>query len=398
MFVRAQRVAAALALAFAFVFTAVSGAKAAKQAPPMASIVIEAETGQVISETRSDELRPQASLVKMMLALVVFDRVEKGEAQMDALIRTSAYASQTGGSQVYLAHGETFTLSELMKAIEIASANDACVAVAEGLVGSVEAMTVLMNERARELGMKNTNYVNVHGLPGNPDSMSTAREMAMLARELIAKHPGALKWSSTVKDTFRNGHFDLYNTNKRFLENFPGADGLKTGYHSKAGFNLVATAERNGIRLISAVMGASSDRERARESARLLGTAFATHDRRVVAKAGDLLPNLVYVKGSAHAYAPVRIAQDIEVFAKRSDFEKIVLEMASPPKLEAPVKKGESAGLVAAKLNGKTLATAPIEVDANIKKASIIWRFWNWRTPRPTKGDLMPRETAKASK
>lgn len=398
MFVRAQRVAAALALAFAFVFTAVSGAKAAKQAPPMASIVIEAETGQVISETRSDELRPQASLVKMMLALVVFDRVEKGEAQMDALIRTSAYASQTGGSQVYLAHGETFTLGELMKAIEIASANDACVAVAEGLVGSVEAMTVLMNERARELGMKNTNYVNVHGLPGNPDSMSTAREMAMLARELIAKHPGALKRSSTVKDTFRNGHFDLYNTNKRFLENFPGADGLKTGYHSKAGFNLVATAERNGIRLISAVLGAPSDRERARESARLLGTAFATHDRRAVAKAGDLLPNLVYVKGSAHAYAPVRIAQDIEVFAKRSDFEKIVLEMASPPKLEAPVKKGDSAGLVAAKLNGKTLATAPIEVDANIKKASLIWRFWNWRTPRPTKGDLMPRETAKASK
>lgn len=396
MFVKAQRMAAA-ALAATFVFTAASSAAAAKTTAPTASIVIEAETGQVLSETRSGELRPQASLVKMMLTLVVFDRVEKGEAQMDAPIRASAYASQMGGSQVYLAHGETFTLGELMKAIEMASANDACVAVAEGLVGSAEAMTVLMNERARELGMKDTNYVNVHGLPESPDSMSTARDMAMLARELIAKHPSALKWSSTVKDTFRNGTFDLYNTNKRFLENFPGADGLKTGYHSKAGFNLVATAERNGIRLISAVLGASSDRERARESARLLGTAFATHDRRAVAKAGDLMPSLVYVEGSAHAYAPVRIAQDIEVFAKRSDFDKIVLEMASTPKLKAPVKKGDSAGLVAAKLNGKTLATAPIEVNADIKKASIVWRVWNWRTPRPTKGDLMPRDTANKS-
>ena len=109
-----------------------------------------------------------------------------------------------------------------MKAIEMASANDACVAVAEGLVGSVEAMTVLMNERARELGLKNTNYVNVHGLPAHPDSMSTAHDMAMLARELIANHPGALKWSSTVKDTFRNGTFDLYNTNQAFFGKFSG--------------------------------------------------------------------------------------------------------------------------------------------------------------------------------
>ena len=357
-----------------------------------AYVVMDADSGQILAKRNADASWPPASVAKLMLLQVVRELVRDGDFALDEPIRASARESRTGGSQVYLKEGEVFKLSELLSAVEIASANDACVAIAEGLVGSVHAMVALMNDKAKALGMDQTYYVNVHGLPPEsqrPDSFTTARDTAVLARHLIREFPDVLSAASTARAPFRNGKFTLYNTNQDLLRRFAGADGLKTGYHSSAGYNLVATAKRRDFRLISVVFGTPSERGRTDETIRVLSTAFATHRRRTVLKSGETLPDLVYVEGSQHVYTPLRVAGDLTVLARNSEFPRIRLVPEDVPKLEAPVRPGDPAGRIAAKLDGRELASVSLVVDQEVKGASALWRLWHWRTPRPTEGRFL---------
>lgn len=242
-----------------------------------AELLMDAQTGKVLLEENAHRLWKPASLVKMMLMLLIVEHVQDGVIDWGDSVVVSAAASRMGGSQVYLKQGEVFTLEELMKAVTIGSANDASYAVGEYVAGSVEKFVQMMNERAHQLGMHDTRYTNVHGLPagkGKKDNVTSAFDCAVLARELL-KHPKIFEWTSAEKTTFRNGTLTLRNTNS-LIGSYPGADGLKTGYISSCGFNIVATAEREGRRFIAVVLGSPASKLRFGEAKRLLTHGFST--------------------------------------------------------------------------------------------------------------------------
>lgn len=244
-----------------------------------AAVVIDADSGEVLFASNTDQRIIPASLVKMMTALVALEKADRGEVDLSAQVRISAKASKIGGHQVFLKAGETFELRELLKAVMIGSANDAAYAVAEHVAGSEIEFVKVMNERAAQLGMKDTEFHNPHGLPPNKrkgqlENYTTVTDLAILGREL-SKHRHVTTWASTKMDTFRNGSFQLLNTNHRFLAGFEGATGLKTGYHPRgAGFCMVGTAKRDGRRLLTVVVGARSARDRLKTATVLLDAAF----------------------------------------------------------------------------------------------------------------------------
>ena len=243
-----------------------------------AGILIEADSGTVLFEKNPHLKAPPASMTKMMLILLVAERVRDGSLHWDDPITASAWASKIGGSQVYLKQGEVFPLSEMMQAIVIHSANDASVAVAEAVAGSSEAFVDLMNERAKQLGMNDTTYHSVHGLPpgkGQQPDISSAHDLATVARELV-KFPDVMKWAGTKEAPFRNGAMTLTNTN-RLVRETSWVDGLKTGYYREAGFNVTATGQRDGMRLIAVILGAPQKHDCFGEAGKLLNKGFADY-------------------------------------------------------------------------------------------------------------------------
>jgi D-alanyl-D-alanine carboxypeptidase (penicillin-binding protein 5/6) len=339
----------------------------------VSAILIEASTGQVLYEKDADLRRAPASIAKLMLELIVVERVQEGLLRLEEPIPVSAWASKMGGSQVYLAHGEEFPLEELMKAIAIASANDACVAVAERIAGSAEGFVDLMNMRARDLGLNDTRYVNVHGLDDEPGegNYTTAREIATIARKLV-EYPHVLEWSSIGKAPFRNGEFILHNTN-RLLGDFAGLDGLKTGFTNKAGYCLCATAERNGMRLISVILGAGSNRLRFRETSRLLGAGFAQMRKSTVVERGKTVAGSVPIVDGRERSVEVVAGRQIDVVLPgRAGLPRPKLIPAIG--LRAPVAKGDTVGTIEVRANG-LLQRAPALAANQIKKATIFQRI-----------------------
>jgi D-alanyl-D-alanine carboxypeptidase (penicillin-binding protein 5/6) len=252
----------------------------ARSRPYAAAILVEARSGESLFAHEPHRPWAPASLVKMMLALVAIEKVKARDAALEDSVPAPREAGRFGGAVVGLEPGERFPLREMMKAIVIHSANDAAVAVAEHLAGSAEAFVGLMNRRATELGMKRTRYATVHGLPsakGREPDVTSAYDTAILARELL-KHPEILGWASKPVESFGEGRLALKNTNE-LIGSYPGADGLKTGSHRAAGFNLVATAERDGSRFVAVVFGAPTSRARFAEAARLLDLGFASRRR-----------------------------------------------------------------------------------------------------------------------
>ena len=234
-------------------------------------ILVEPETGKILWSKLSNKPMEIASMTKMMTALIVFEEVEKGKISYDDIIYVSKAASRIGGSQVYLDPKEHFTLGELLKTIMISSANDSSYLVAEKIGGgSVPVFVKRMNERAKELGMKSTQFYNPHGLPekGNRDNKSSAYDLAILACELL-KYPVAMKWASTWTDDFRDGKFKLVNHNK-LVKTLDGVDGMKTGYYRQAGFCVTITAKRNDRRFVGVIIGAKTKKLRNGFAAKLL--------------------------------------------------------------------------------------------------------------------------------
>jgi D-alanyl-D-alanine carboxypeptidase (penicillin-binding protein 5/6) len=357
------------------------GAEAASKpglaAPYVSACVMEPTTGQIIYAQDMHKPWPLASMTKMMLMLIVAEKLHDGSLKLSDQVTTSALASKMGGSQVYLKEGETFSLDDMMKAIVVHSANDASLAVAEFVAGSGPAFVVMMNQRARALGMKDTHYYSPHGLPpapGQPPDISSAYDTAILARELI-KYPDVLRWSSIDTTGFRNNTFELRNTN-HLVRTYRGCDGLKTGLYAQAGFNVAATAHRNGMRLIAVVMGSPRKLENFAAAATLMSQGFMDYYLDPVAKQGAPIDREVAVSaGAASRFKPVWGA-DLSVFMKHGEEKKAVkIAFELPPKVEAPIKAGQDIGKGVVTVDGQPAGSAPLVAPADIPQGGIISRL-----------------------
>jgi len=352
--------------------------QAAAEPPPIESVLLmEAETGAILYAKDIHKQRAPASMVKMMVMLIVMEKVRAGELHLSDIITASAHASKMGGSQIYLREGETFTLEELMKAIAVASANDACVAVAEHISGTVEGFLDLMNERAKALNLRDSHFATVHGLPpsnGGPGDLTSAHDMALLARELI-KYPEILLWGSIKEDSLRDGKFVLTNTNK-LVYHFPGADGIKTGFHRDAGFNVTATAQRDGWRLIAVVMGAPSSTLRFDEAKRLLAMGFNGFRKMVLARKDAPVGPEIVVSGSTIRKIRAVAQDDLTVVVKKGMEKQLVLDVQVPATLPAPAHRGQEIGEVRVKQHEQTLAKTAAIVPEEIPKVGLIWRLF----------------------
>ena len=341
------------------------------------AIVMDAATGEVLVAKRPDDQRQPASMTKMMTELLIMERIAEGDIALADQVTVSARASRMGGSQVYLKDGEVFTVEELLMALAIHSGNDAAVALAEYHAGTVEAFIELMNLRATELNMRATIFHSVHGLPPGwrqkPD-LTSAYDMALLGREL-SKHPQALKWASMKTAPFRDGEFTLYNSNK-LIGTFRGLDGLKTGYHHRAGFCLTATAIQKGQRLIAVVMGATDNQARSAETARLLSYAFNlyTHVTLITPENQTIAPPLPIEDGEAREIT-LAYAEPMSVSVRKDQVDLVILEKRISEPLAAPIEAGEVVGTAVALLNGRTLGEVPIVAAEPVARGSLLQRI-----------------------
>jgi D-alanyl-D-alanine carboxypeptidase (penicillin-binding protein 5/6) len=339
-----------------------------------AALLMDADSGTVLFEKDPHRQSPPASMTKMMLILLIAERVRDGSMHWDDPISTSAWASGIGGSQVYLKQGEVFPLAEMMQAIIIHSANDAAVAVAEAAAGSTDAFVDLMNERARALGMRDTIYRSVHGLPpgkGQQPDLSSAFDLAVLARELV-KFPEIMKSAGTKEAPFRHGEMTLTNTN-RLVRETNWVDGLKTGYYREAGFNVTATAKRDGLRLIAVILGAADKRECFSSAAKLLNRGFAEYKALAAVKEGDIIANDVAVKGGKPRFVRVVAGGHLSVLAKRAEQRNFSVELALSGDIQAPLRVNTRVGDIVVKEGDTVIGRVPALAAEPVERQTSVW-------------------------
>ncbi len=339
-----------------------------------AAVLMDPASGKVLFEQNKDRRWPPASVTKVMTMLLIMEAIDSERAGWSDPIRTSAVAAGMGGSQVYLKEGEEFPLSEMFKAIAVVSANDASTAVAEHLYGSDRDFIEAMNERAKKLGLKNTHFANETGLP-NPDHYSSAYDLAAISRELL-KYPEVLKYTSIWVDTFRNGEFQLRNTNE-LIRVYRGADGIKTGHTEEAKFCLSATAKKGNFRLLSVILGAASDAKRVAETRRLLDYGYRNYQWKPIKNAGKELGK-VYLKPARPEMVPVKLNEDFGVIVERGRDNLVETELVPLANLTFPIKAGGKVGLLKAIYQGEVLAEAPVFTTEEVKQANIVVRGWRW--------------------
>jgi D-alanyl-D-alanine carboxypeptidase (penicillin-binding protein 5/6) len=339
------------------------------------AILIDGNTGQVLFEKNADLKLPPASMAKIMTMLLVMEEVDAGRAKLTDAVTVSARAAGIGGSQVYLKQGEVFTVEEMMKAVTVQSANDASVALAEHFSGVMEAFADHMNRRAEELGMNSTFYTNPDGLPSDPPTLTTARDLTIVARELL-KHPKVFEWTTIVQAPFRQQpKTNLYNTNA-LIGKYTGLDGLKTGHTDEAGWCLTATAKRGDVRLVSVVMRTASEKEREAQTARLLDYGFRGFEQVALAAAGDEVGTLRIPNGSPGKVV-VKAKEPLRPLVPRGR-EKDVVTETEFEKVRAPLAEGDRVGAVVAKLDGQELTRVDVVVPRDIKQANFVVRFFRW--------------------
>ena len=336
------------------------------------AILTEASTGRVIYGKNADESLHPASITKIMTLLIIFDAVDDGSISPEDTVTVSEHAASMGGSQVFLEPGETQTVETMIKCIAIASANDACVAMAEHISGSEDAFVQSMNERAEALGMNNTHFVNCCGLDAD-GHMTTARDVAIMSRELITAHPAihdySCIWMDTITHVTRRGEseFVLNNTNK-LLKQYEWATGLKTGSTSLAKFCLSATARRNDIELISVIMASPSGKTRVSDSIALLNYGYGIcslyHDNNMPSI--DVIP----IKGGIRSDISVEYSSQMNyLFTDKYDASLIESHAEYLEDLEAPVQKGDVIGQLTYTYDGKFMDSIDIIASESIKKA-----------------------------
>ena len=309
--------------------------------PCAAAVLIDEDSGTVLYEKNADERRPVASITKVMTLLLTFEALEAGRIQLTDIVPVSEHAYHMGGSQIWLEPGEQLTLQEMLKAICISSANDAAVAVAEFVAGSEPAFVDTMNARAAALGMTATHFANACGLD-EEGHLSSARDVAVMSREMLLHHPEVREYCTVWMDTLRGGRTQLVNTNK-LLKSYPGITGLKTGTTGKAGVCITASAERDGLRLIAVVLGASSGKERFEAAKTLLDYGFAHYDSAEVTLPDDAPEELPVKRGTAET-TTLDYAAPERLLVPKGEGRDLQTKILLPDTLQAPVRQGSPVG------------------------------------------------------
>ena len=365
-----------------------SGQAAVRISAPSA-VLMEASTGQIIYEKGADDRRSPASVTKVMTLILIFDALEEGKIQLSDEVVTSSYAKSMGGSQVFLEEGETQTVETLIKCIVIASGNDASVAMAEYISGTEEAFVQQMNERARGLGMTKTHFVDCCGLTEDPSHVTTARDIALMSRELINKYPQihhySTIWMENITHVTKQGtkEFGLANTNKllRMATNFQ-VTGLKTGSTSLAKYCLSATAEKDGVRLIASIMAAPDFKARFADAQTLLNYGYA-NCKLYEDKEGITLPE-ISVEGGIKSGAGLVLGSTFSYLSlKGEDLSAVEKKLVLSESLPAPVEQGRKAGVLEYLLNGEKIGEVDVVTAEAVREAQygdyLKWMMKVWR-------------------
>ncbi|EOP66778.1 D-alanyl-D-alanine carboxypeptidase [Bacillus cereus VDM006] len=334
------------------------------------AIVIEQDTGKVLFEKSPNEKLPPASMTKIMTMLLIMEQVEKGKLKLEDKVRASEHAASMGGSQIFLEPGEEMTVNEMLKGIAIASGNDASVAVAEHIAGSEEGFVNMMNKKAKDLGLKNTHFQNPTGLPAK-DHYSTAYDMSIMAKELM-KYPLIRKYTGKYEDYLRENtekKFWLVNTNK-LVRFYPGVDGVKTGFTTEAKYCLTASAEKNGMRVISVVMGAPTSKERNNQVTKLLDYAFGQYTTKKLYKRGEKIQTIKVGKGKKEKVDLISSDNVSLLMKKGENMDKVKQEVIAEKKVKAPIKKGDALGTLVIKKDKDVLLKQTIVAKEDVAAAS----------------------------
>ena len=337
------------------------------------AILLEASTGKGIYEQNADQVCAPASITKIMTLLLIFEALDRGDIKLEDEVITSERAQSMGGSQVFLEAGELQTVDTLIKCIAVASGNDAAVAMAEHIAGSEEEFVARMNRRAQELSMTNTHFVDCCGLTDSEEHHTSARDVAIMSRELVRNHPDVYRytgiWMEDITHTTARGSstFTLSSTNK-LLKQYQWATGLKTGSTSKAKYCLSATAKRDDMELIAVVMTAPDSKSRFEDAAALLNYGYSV-SALYRDENQDKIPDLK-VRGGVEETVPLAYDSSFSYLdVEGHDLEMIQKNLDLPEDVAAPVKAGQQAGEARYTLNGETIGTVPILFAASVKKA-----------------------------
>lgn len=343
------------------------------------AILIEQSTGQILySHNIHEQLRP-ASVTKLMSILLIMEQIENGNLSMNDMISCSENASSMGGSQIWLDPRETLSVSDMLKAICVVSANDCVVAMAEHIAGSESAFVDMMNSKAKQLGMNDTTFKNCHGIDED-GHVTSANDISIMSKELLNKYPEITQYTTIWMDSLREGKSELVNTNK-LIRNYKGATGLKTGSTSLALYNLSASATRNNLSLIAVIMKAPSTKVRFSEAEKLLNYGFNNFSYKQFAKKGDIVKNINIDKG-INSSTDLSFANDAGILLKNGSEGNIEQNISLPDIISAPVYKGQKIGEVTYQSNGNTILTVDLIANKDVEKITLfslskkIYKSW----------------------
>lgn len=334
------------------------------------ALLMDAATGTVLFESNSHEKLAPASVTKVMTLLLIMEAIDSGKISWKDTLTASAEAAAKGGSQIFLKEGETMSVEDMVKSIAVSSANDCACAMAEHIAGSEAAFVELMNQKAKELGMNDTNFVNCTGLDDEPEAenhKTSAYDIALMSRELIVKHPDIEKYTTIWMDTVRNGTFGLSNTNK-LIRFYSGATGLKTGFTSGAGYCLSATAKRDGMELIAVVMGCETSKERLAACKTLLDFGFANYALVTPELSGS---NSVPVKLGTQAQVNAVPGENPQLLISKGQKDMITTQVTLEEGVTAPVSQGQRLGTLEIKAGDQILSQVPMVAEASVERLTL---------------------------
>lgn len=335
------------------------------------AVLMDASTGAVLFDKDLHTPRPPASITKVMTMLLVMEALERGELTLETVMVTSTRAKETGGTKIFLEIGEEITVEQAMIGMAVESANDAAVVVAEHLGGSVEGFVEMMNRRAQELGMKNTHFANPTGLPEKEEgTLTTAYDIALMSRELLT-HPQITTWTTIPWDTQFLGKVYIANKNLKFIQNYPGGDGLKTGWTEEAGYCLAATAVRDGTRMISVVMDTPTYELRTKDAVNLLNYGFAHWRSQRLYQRGEVLTTVPVDKGRNRRVELV-LPRDVAALIEKRDNRELRAILHLPTLVKAPLAKGDPVGSLEVLLGDEVLRNVDLVAAQDVPRAGWL--------------------------
>jgi D-alanyl-D-alanine carboxypeptidase (penicillin-binding protein 5/6) len=342
------------------------------------AILMDASTGTILYEKNIHDKLPPASVTKVMTMLLTMEALDQKQIALEDKVLISQRSSSMGGSQLYLEPGEEKTIEELLKGISVASANDACVALAEHLSGTEEMFVKRMNERAKELGMNDTQFMNTNGLP-QEGHYTSAYDIAIMSKELL-KYPKIHEWLTIWMSTMKVGlpdkkitTLELTNTNK-LIRSYPGANGIKTGFTSDAMYCLSASASRNGLNLIAVILGSPTSQVRFEEAKKLLNFGFATYSSVPIVKKNQVVQEVTVEKGREEKVNIIAKDQ-LSALVKKGDENKVQKEIILPKNIKAPLTAGQKLGEIVLMVEGKEIHRVDLVSEKAIESASAIDMF-----------------------